>query len=107
MSVLETKIARIRKAAIGLQVEVFAIKDDPGAEDLFAKWRRDTGVRFVTNESLTTPSEWKIHGPTCSSLSFHDKRKLTSNPKICARRTFDLKEWATKFGVELTRCKRC
>ena len=101
----ETVVAKIRSAASGLDVTVFASSDDPDAETNFRRLRSTARNSYFATEK--PDRSWGIHVQRCSALDFNGDQKLTVRPKVCAASPRDLREWAKWFGVVTAGCKRC
>jgi hypothetical protein len=97
-------VNRIREAATGLKVTVFAM-DDPHAEARFLLLRRTRKNEYFANERKA--QTWMIHRLYCSSLAFSVPRKLTASPKVCAETQETIREWAARIGVKTLTCSRC
>jgi hypothetical protein len=98
-------VSKIREAAFGLEVRVFASDGDDDAEQAFSDLRRTSeNSYFATHANGKT---WRIHRLCCSSLSFEVSRKLTAKPKVCAAGKGEIREWAKRLGASVTVCKRC
>ena len=98
-------LERMREAAAGLAVAVFARDDDAEDEAGFRELRdREKNVYFATK---TKAGPWMIHRMYCSSLDFGPDVNLTTSPKVCSEREEELLEWARRFGAITTRCSRC
>lgn len=100
-------ISRIRQAAAGFEVTVFALQDDPEAEGAFVNLRGAEPNVFFATIDKNRPGCWMVHRLHCSSLAFSVPRLLTASPKVCAASEEMLQVWATRFGVGTTRCSRC
>ncbi len=97
--------ARVREAATGLEVTVFALDHDAEAEAGFRQLRCLKKNAYFANE--TKAGTWMIHRMYCSSLDFNIHVKLTASPKVCSERQEQLLEWARLFGATTTVCSRC
>jgi hypothetical protein len=95
----------ICEAAVGLDVKIFALDENASAEKEFANFRQDNKNAFFVTPRVD--GTWMIHRLHCSSLAFNGPQKLTIHPKVCAFQLNDLLNWAGRFGVNTTACKRC
>lgn len=98
-------LPRMHAAASGIEVIVFALENDRNAEEAFSARRHTHPNAYFATQSKG--ESWRIHRLHCSSLQFNGAQKLTASPKIYALREEDLREWARRFGVTTTECRRC
>lgn len=84
---------------------MFALADDPEAEDRFGQLRLQKENAYFATKTKTGP--WMIHRMYCSSLAFDIDAKLTRSPKVYSECQEELLEWAKRFGVNTTGCRRC
>lgn len=94
-----------REAAAGLDIVIFALSDDPQAEEKFRRFQGTNKNWYFTTKPNNDP--WKIHRLHCSALDFNGAQKVTAKPKVCAEQEKVLEVWASRFGVPIAACTRC
>ncbi|MDQ2667266.1 MAG: hypothetical protein M3Z05_14800 [Gemmatimonadota bacterium] len=96
---------KVRQAAEGLAVTVFALADGAEVEHAFLELRRAKKNAFFANERKA--GMWMIHRMYCSSLAFDIAVKLTASPKVYSENAALIHEWARRAEVVTTECSRC
>jgi hypothetical protein len=98
-------VERLRRAADGLSVTVYALADGAEVENAFLELRRSKRNAFFANERKA--GTWMIHRMYCSSLAFAIDVKLTASPKVYSESQAQIDEWAKRAEVTTTVCTRC
>ena len=99
-------LARMREAAEGLAVRVFALDLRAEDEAEFRELRSlEKNAYFATKAAKA--GTWRIHCMYCSALDFDIDVKLTASPKVYSEHQEPLVEWARRIRANPTGCSRC